>query len=545
MSSKGFSNIFLKTQNTILSAAFILFVASASNAFLGLIKSRLLAKYFGISSELAIFYTADRIPNLFYSVLIVGAISTIFIPVFTSVLKKDEKNASRVASSILTVTLLSFIVLGTILFVIAPSVISLLSVGTFTPDEIILGSNLMRIMIAAQVLLVLGSLFSSILQSYKYFLPVAIAPVLYNLGMIFGIVFFSNKYGIYGPAYGVLIGATFHMASQLPTLIKTGFKYSFSLDFKDKDLIKMLKLIPPRILSVLIANLIDTVNNSLAILVSASSVVFLKFATQLQAFPVNLFGLSIAAAALPTLASESEDTDLEKFKKTFVTSLHQMLFLVIPASLILLVLRIPVVRLVYGVSNFPWEATVKTSYSLAFFSLSIFSQSINYLITRAFYALKDTKTPVVISIFTLILNVFMSITFITSFKFGVWSVAFAYSITSIIDSIVLLFMLDKKTGGFEKGTLITPFTKISFAGLLMAATLYIPLKLLDQYIFDTSRTINLMAVTFIAVLIGCITYLLFTKLFNVHEIQLFYRLIKKLNISKKEVPELTESENNL
>ena len=350
--------------------------------------------------------------------------------------------------------------------------------------------------------------------------------------MILGTVAFSKQLGIYAPAWGVTVGAFFHLLIQIPVLKNVGFSHSFKLSLKDKGFREILTLTPPRIVSVLIANMLATINNSLAILISSSSVVLLKFANQLEFFPVNLFGISIASAVLPTLSNQVDEEGFDKFKKTFVTSLHQMLFLVIPASVILLVLRIPTVRIVYGVSNFPWEATVKTSYALAFFSLSIFAQSSVYLLTRAFYALKDTKTPVAVSAVTVVINVLLSLIFIKGLGFGVWSVALSYSITSIIDMGAMLYLLNKKLGGFDWDSLMIPFTKISFSAILMGFSLYIPLKLLDEVVFDTTRTINLLVLTGIAGAAGMTTYLILTKLFKVEEIELFYKLLRKLKLVK-------------
>lgn len=521
-----------------MSAAFILASAAGVNAILGLIKSRRLAHFFGISNELAIFYTADRIPNLIYSVLIMGAISTVFIPIFTARLKKDKEKAFKTASAISIATMLIFVVLASLIFFFSPSIINIISVGKFSQEEVILGSNLMRIMLVAQMVLVVGSLTTSILQSFKYFLLPAFAPVAYNLGMLLGIEFLSEKYGIYGPAIGVVAGAILHVCIQLPALRKTEFSLDLNLNFSDKGLRNLFKLVPPRVFSVLLSHLVDTINNSLAILVSASSVVLLKFATQLQTFPVTLFGISIAVASLPTLSNESEEESLDKFKQTFTTSFLQMMFLVLPISMILLVLRIPVVRLVYGVSNFPWEATIKTSYALAFFSISIFAQSSYHLLTRAFYALKNTKTQVIISLLTIVTNVILSAIFVVVLKFGVWSIALAYSITSMMDFILLFYYLDKRVGGFDKKKLIIPFVKISYATLIMGIMLYVPLKFLDKYIFDTTRTLSLLLVTAIASGIGLAAYLALTKLFKVAEIQLLYKLARKFEFKKEKMPVL-------
>jgi len=523
----------MDTQNTILSAALVLAISSGINAVLGVVKNRFFASEFGVSQELAVFYTADKIPNLVYSILIVGAISTVFIPVFTDLLKKDKQKAFETASTIINTTFVFFLVISTFIFIYAEPIINLLALGKFPSSDVTLGANLMRVMLISQMILVTGSLITSVLQSFKYFIAPAIAPVAYNIGMIIGILFLSDKYGIYGPAYGTILGATFHLLIQLPYIKRTGFVQSMSFNFHAKGLKEMSRLIPPRLVSVLISNLLGTVNNSLAILISTSSVIFLKFAIQLQSFPIMLFGASIATASLPTLSAENDEKDREKFKKTFITSFHQMMYLVLPLSVILMILRIPVVRLVYGVSNFPWEATVKTAYVLAFFSFSVFSQSANYLITRAFYALKDTTTPVKISAATILLNVGMSLLFVLGFGWGVWSVAFSFSVTSLIDMVLLMYMLSRKLGGFRPETILVPFTKISYASVLMGIGLYVPLKLLDRVVFDTSRTLNLFVLTAVAGIVGMAAYLFFTKIFRVEEIELFYKLMRKLNIDLK------------
>ena len=159
-----------KTQNTILSAAFVIFLSSGLSAILGVFKNRLLSGYFGVSNDLAVFYTSDYVPNLIYSVLIVGAVSTVFIPVFTEYLKKDKEEAFRTASSIINATLAFFAIMGIVIFIFAPQVIEALALGKFSPEEVLLGANLMRIMLGSQLFLLVGSLITSILQSFKYFL---------------------------------------------------------------------------------------------------------------------------------------------------------------------------------------------------------------------------------------------------------------------------------------------------------------------------------------------------------------------------------------
>jgi len=530
---KNHKRFIIKTQKTILSAAFVLAVASGFNAILGFVKGRLLATYFGDSKELAIFYTADRLPDLLYSVLVVGALSTVFIPVFTTLYKKDKSRAWDTASSMINITVGFFLVLSVLIFIFAPYLMTALSLGQFGESEILLGTKLMRIMLAAQLILVASSFLTSILQSFKYFLIPALAPIAYNLGFIFGTIALSNKIGIFGPAIGVIIGAFLHVLIQIPMMRSVKFKFSiFSYNVYRNGTREVFRLMPARIGSVLINNLIATISNAMAILISTPAVVHLKFANQLQFFPVHIFGFSIAHASLPTLAEEGDNISLDKFKRTFLTSFHQMMYLVVPASVILLILRVPVVRIVYGAATFPWEATVKTSYALAFFSLSIFSQGGMYLVTRAFYALKDTSTPVKVSAFTLFVNILLSLIFVKYLQLGIWSVAFSFSITSVLTFFILFILFLTKVGGINIDELIQPFVKICYASIFMGVGLYLPLKLLDQFVFDTSRTIPLLMLTAVASLAGMATYLLFTWVFKVEEVDLLFKLLRRLRLRK-------------
>ncbi|MFC1700313.1 murein biosynthesis integral membrane protein MurJ [Patescibacteria group bacterium] len=526
--SMKITSLLTKTQNTILSAAFILAFASGINAILGFVKARLLAVHFGVSNSLAIFYTADKIPNLIYTVLIVGAISTVFIPVFTSLLNKDEKEAFKVASSIMIATFILFFILGALVFIFSEQIMATLAVGTFSQEEIRLGSNLIKIMIASQLFLIAGSLITSVLQSFKYFLIPAFAPIIYNVGIILGTIFLSGKIGIYGPAVGVSFGALFHFLIQTPLLKKIKFKFFLKLDFQNKSFKKMFGLVPPRIVGALTWNLIDTIQNSIALLISAQSAVYLKFAGQLQGFPVTLVGLSMAAAMLPTLSAQEKKDNMETFKQTFLTSFHQTMYLVMPISAILLILRVPAIRIVFGVSTFPWEATVKTAHTLAFFAISIFAQSAVYLFSRAFYALKDTVTPLITAVFTSLINILLSILFVLKLNLGVWSIAFGFSISSIINAALLLIVLNKKVGKFKFKNLFIPFAKIAWATAFMGIALWVPLRFLDEFVFDTTRTIYLLALTFVAGVSGITTYFFLTKWFKVSEVELFYKLIRKL-----------------
>ncbi len=527
---KNSTSFLFQTQKTIISAASVLSITYAASAFLSFLRTRILSNYFGDSSELGVFFTADRIPSFIFNVLVVGTLSTVFIPVFTAHMKKSEEDAWKISSAVTNLFILTFGLFGLISFIFAKDLMVLLSLGKLTSQEITLGQNLMRIMIGAQIILIFSSLITSVLQSFRYFLVPSLAPILYNVGMIFGVVVLTPVLGIYGAAYGVVIGSVLHLLVQLPLLSKVNYKHHMTLGLKEEGVREVFKLLPPRLFASSINQISAVVDTTLAIAVSVSSVVVFKFAEQLQTFPVNLFGVSIALAALPTLSFVSDDKDNKKFKETLMTSLLQMFFLVLPASIMLLVLKVPLVRLVYGASGFSWPATVATSYTLAFFSLSIFTQSAVYLLTRAFYALHDTKTPLKVVFVSIATDILLSVVFVKYFGFGVWSIALSYSISSFMDFVILLFFLSKKVGGLNLKESLEPFLKISYAAIFMGISLYVPMKILEDLIFDTTRTIPLALLTITASVFGFVSYFVFTKIFAVKEIELLYSLLAKFKL---------------
>ncbi|MBU0649839.1 murein biosynthesis integral membrane protein MurJ [Patescibacteria group bacterium] len=528
---------FSRTQNTILSAAFILAFAYGASAVLGLVRSRLMATFFGDSLELSVFYLADRIPSLTYTILAVGALATVFIPVFAEELEKDQDKAFNAASNILTLCLLVFLACSALIVVFAPQIIDVISAGQLTGDQIKLGASLMRLMLVSQMLLVVSSFLGCVLQSFKYFLVPALAPVLYNLGLIFGLIFLVGRFGIYAPALGGILGAVFHLGLQALFVGTTGFVYRFQLDLANPALRRMLVLLPPRLLSLTMGQLTLIVNNALAILVSAASVIYLKFADQLQSFPVNFFGASIAFAALPLLCLESAGENLESFKKTFYNSFFQMMYLALPASVILIILRVPVTRLVYGASAFPWDATLQTALLLGIFSVSIFAQGAVLLLNRTFYAFKDTLTPLLVSLVSMTVTLATSFTAIRLLGLGVWTIAAAISLGSFMDCFLLLTLVQKRIGRFTAHEFLIPFGKIVLSALAMGISIYGPLKLLDVRVFDTTKTVELMILTAVVITSGMVSYLFFTRLFKVKEVELFYKLMAKLQFKKALSPQ--------
>lgn len=528
---KNGTNIFKKKQEDILSAAFIIAFSVALSRILGLIRYRLLASNFGDDLKLLdSFIAASVLPDAIFEVLIFGTIALAFIPVFSQYLTHDKlKKAWNLSSSMITLALITFVALTIIILIFANHIAPIIAPGLVAkePETRILIGSLLRIMIFAQLFFVVSIFLTGILQSFQRFLVPAIASICYNVGIILAIIFLTPIIGIYAPAIGMIIGALLHLLIQLPLAFALGFRYKPKIDLKNKDVRTTFSLMWPRSLSLGLIRLADIINVAIASVAAVGSIVAFNFAQVLQIVPTSLFAASLAQAALPSLSIQFNARRAEQFKKLFAESFHQIIFLVLPAAAILAILRIPVVRLVFGARDFPWEITVLTGRLLIAFSIGIIGQSLSLLLTRSFYAVKDSTTPVKIEIFTISLNIALSFILVLYLKFPLVFLAVNYSLTNLLNASLLFYFLNRKVK-FEKKQLFTPAFKMLLISLVTAISLYIPMKFLDQLVFDTTRVIGLLLLTGIAVIAGLAVYIILSWIFKIKEVSIFYNLGKRV-----------------
>src|SRR3989344_2412460 len=524
---KNLLAILSSRQSSILSGASILMMAVFASKFLGLIRDRLLVHNFS-SAEASLFFAAFRLPDLLFQLLIFGALSVAFIPVFTEHLSKNgEKDAMCFANNILNLSLTLFGVVALFAFIFIGPINSLIVPG-FSGSQKALTDDLTRIILLGQIILVVGAFFVGIAQSHQRFIVPSIAPLFYNLGMIIGILL-SPVLGITGPAFGVVIGALLHVLIQIPLVSSLGYRYKFSFNFFNSGVREVVRLMSFRNIGLAVEQLNEVVGTALASLVinNSSAITILTFAQHLQTVPIGLFGATIAQAALPVLSKEQAETDKEAFKRRLLTTFHQILFLTLPATAMLVVLRIPLVRLVFGASQFTWDDTVLTGRTVALLALGLSAQSVILLLVRGFYALKDTKSPVFISVGTVILNIALSSTFVLFFHLDVWSLGLSYAITSIVSMILLLHLLHKKVDHFSMPLLFYPAIKMLLAAVIAAIALYLPVKALDQQVVDTTHTLNLIFLTGVASIFGLGIYIWVVWWLKVRELYTFWDLINK------------------
>ncbi|MDQ5901087.1 MAG: putative peptidoglycan lipid flippase [Patescibacteria group bacterium] len=527
---KGISQLF-KRQTNILSAAYIIMMTVIMSQILGLVVKRLLVSIFGASNTLGIYNYASILPDTIFQLTIASALASAFIPVFSDYLVKGkEKEGHKMASTLLSAGLVIFLILSILLSIFAPASLGIFNLDSnFSSADMILMTNLMRIIIFGQMLFIIGTFFTALLQSYNHFFIPGIAAALYNLGIIVGIAIFHPFLGIYSAPVGVILGGLIFILCQIPLARKLGFSFKPSLSYlKSEGIQKILHLMWPRTIQVSIQQA-GTISIAaiIAFMVDPGRMHLLfDYAKVIMFAPVSLIGFSIAQASFPILSREKNN--LEQFKMTFLTSLKQMLYLILPISAIILVLRIPIVRLLYGADMFDWEATVLTGRTLAFLSLSIFAQGLIVLFYRAFYALHNSLVPLISSAFSTITLMFLGYILVVLNHQGIESIALAFSVSNIVQLIILFFLLNRKVGGFEKRPLLLSLTKFSIATILTGFALYIPIKLLDQLVFDTTRTINLIMLTGISSFAGLSLYLFLTWFLNIHEARTYIEICKNI-----------------
>ncbi len=525
-------SILSRKQTSVGSAAFVLMSMVFTSRVLGLIRDRLLVARFA-PEDLGVYFAAFRLPNLLFELLVMGVLTSAFIPVFTKYVMKEKENAAfLMASAIINLSFVGLLVLSIPILIWTRQISQFLAPG-FSPVQIDQMVSFTRFMIVFQVVpLMMGNFFTGILQSYNLFLLPAAAPVVYNIGIIVSIIVLSGTLGLYAPVVGVGVGALLFMGIQLPSLFSLGFRHRLVWDPHHPGVSEVGKLMAPRTLGLAISQIDTTVDLMLASLLGARMVTIFNFAQHLQQLPIGLFGATIAQAALPSLSVASASENREQFKTSILSAINQVLFFVLPASALFMVLRIPVVRLVFGSSRFDWDATVLTGMTLSAFSISLFAQALIHVLARGFYALYDSKTPVIVGVITIAVNTVSSILFIQVWHLPVWSLGLSTSIASILNAFVLLILLDRRVN-FPKHSLIVPPLKMLIAATVTGLMLYIPLKLLDQLVFDTTRTINLLLLTGVTGAIGLSSYMFLSWVLGVGEVQSFVRLLSKVRRARQ------------
>jgi putative peptidoglycan lipid II flippase len=445
-------------------AAIILAVMAFLSTVLGFLRDRLLAENFGLGQELDIYYAAFRIPDFITMVLITAAIGAAIIPIFNEYLVKNREQAFKYLSNLLNLFLIFLVLICGILFIFAPFLVFLIVPG-FSPESKELTILLTRIMFLSPIILGISNIISGILKVFQRFLITSLAPIMYNLGIIFGILFFVPQIGLPGLAWGVALGAFLHLLIQVPILIEIGFKPKKFLNIYEPGFLKTLKLTIPRTIGLAATQINLIVVTIIASNLAAGSIGAFNFAEGLARPFLILFGISFSSAAFPALSLAFSKKNKEKFTKIFFSTFYKILFLILPLSLLLFLFRDSIVQIILYVGKLGLTDARLIAACLGMFSVGIFAQGLFILVAKAFYAVQDTKTPAIINVIGMIINIILCFSFIWLLSFSnlfqqflvnflnlsalknieVIGLPLALSLTAIFQFFVLFFLFWRKT----------------------------------------------------------------------------------------------------
>ncbi len=424
----------------------LLATSSLLSRFLGVLRDFVFSKIFGVGADggafaLDAYFAAFRVPDFLYTLLIAGAMSAAFIPIYTRLMKKGDNAASLFASRILNGLLLLLLSVSVIAWIFAPILVPLIAPG-FEKEVMKTTVELTRIMLLSPLLLGLSSVFQGIENSHKTFWGIALAPIVYNLSIILAAWFFAPEYGVYALAWGVVVGAALHFVVQIPGGMQSSFRYHLNFNFKNKEVKDFITLSLPRLFGISVSQFGIFVDTIIASLLALGSISIFNYALNLQSLPYGVVAISLSVAVFSTLSEQADDT--KKFMRTMRKSLHTITFWALPAVVGLFILRNSIVELILQGGEFNEAATLMTSLTLGIFIWAAIGQSIVPLFARAFYSLHETKTPVLIAFFAVLLNVCSSLILTQVYGFEVWALAVSAVISASVNALLLWIFLSRK-----------------------------------------------------------------------------------------------------
>jgi len=499
---------------------------------LGLVRETIVGRFFE-RVETDSFFAAFIIPDFMYYLLVGGALSAAFIPLFSGYLaRKEEKEGWLMTSTFLNVTII-FLAVFTILGMVFARRLAPLVAYDFRGAQLDLLVDLMRMMFPAVFFTALAGLMGGVLQSYRRFFIPALGPVIYNIGIILGAFYLGPHFGIKGMAFGVVLGAMANFFTQAVYVGKSTSGYDpFYINTRHAGFRKMLVLMLPALIGLSATQFNNWVTIAMASGLTEGSITALRFGQRLVLLPLGIFAMAISTAFFPTLARFTAQKKWEEFKNNVALGIRAILFITIPSGVGFILLRYEIIRLIFEYEKFTPQHTEMTAYALLFYSLGLFAHGAIQILPRGFYALKDTVTPVKITVFTVALSILLNLFFLkyTGLKHG--GLALSFSLMGIVNMLLSIFMLRRKVGGIRGWMILRTFIFSCFA----AAGMGLAIGLLKSPWNSVLRLAGLGGAWFILfqvigmIGIGLIAYLAMSRLFHMEELEIIMKLIKRRRI---------------
>jgi len=538
---KGFLN---SKQNTVAGAAIILTVTVLASRLLGLVRDRLLAGAFGATTSLDVYFAAFRIPDLVYSIIFAGGVIVSLLPLFSDLQNKEKEKSWDMINNILNIFIVFFFVFTAVFFIFTPQIISSMVSG-FDAQAVEMTISLSRLIFVSVFFFGLSSIFSTILNYFNRFVSYSIAPILYNLGIIFGTVFLSSEFGVFGAGLGVVAGSMLHFLIQVPSAIKCGYRYKFIIDLKSKELGEFIGLIIPRTIASSSSQINFIITTFIASGIGAGAISVFNLSNNLRYLPIGIIGVSFATAVFPLLSKLWTDDKKEEFNLNFRKVFNSVLYISFPIGILIFVLRNEIVNIVLRTGQFGSSAVEITAAALGIYVLSTFAQCLVPILLRGFFSLKDTVTPTVIAIFFVLFNIYLSFFFVDIFSasnvftllvknilnldgtmtFPVLGLVLAFNVGLLLEFILLFYFFYKKVGDFGIKNIFISFLKILFSSIIMGLAAYYSLPYIKNIFGDSF--IGLLIVFFAVCLLSFLVYGILTILMRMPEVKSVKRIILK------------------
>ncbi len=456
----------VSTGQVLVTASLILTVAALASRLLGWIRLLVIGSQFGASRELDAYFAAFRIPDAIFQLVVAGALSAALIPVFAGYRARgQEREAWQLASSVINLVLIALAALSLLMAIFAPVFVPIVAPGFDAPTTE-LTIRMTRVMLLSPVLIGMGAVVSGILNSYNQFTIPAIAPLLYNVAIIGAAIFLAPVMGVEGLAVGVAIGSLAHFAVQLPNLARVGQRYDLTIGLSHPGVRRVAWLMGPRTLGLAAGQINFLVSTVLASGLPEGSLTAYNYAFQLSQIPVGVIGVSIAVALFPTLSTDAALGRIGEIRRQVAGAVRVLVFVAAPLTAIMIVLREPLTSVFYQYGLFSQSATDRTASTLLYFAIGLVGHIVVHVLTRAFYAMQDTRTPVAWAIIAVAVNVPLMAVLVG--PMGVEGLALALSVSSILEVIGLLWFLRRRLESMEEAAILRSVARAGIAALAAA-----------------------------------------------------------------------------
>jgi len=465
----------------IARAASIVMVAFALSRVLGLVRQMVIAGQFGTGVEMDAYQAAFRLPDLLFQLMAGGALGSAFIPTFTGYLTRgDRAGAWRLVSAIINLVLVILTLTAVVGALVAPWLVDWIIAPGFDAPTAALTVRLMRVMLISSVIFGVSGVLMGALNAHQHFLLPAVAPMLYNLSIIGGTLFLAPSMGVMGLAVGVVVGSALHLLVQVPGLIHFDVRYAPVLTVQDPGVREVARLMGPRVLGLAVVQLNFLVNTNLASRLGEGAVSAINFAWLLMLLPQGVFAQAVATAAFPTFAEQVARGERAAMRSALAATLRAIFALSLPAAVGLAVLRGPLIAMLFERGAFGETATDLVAWALLFYALGLVAHAGLEIVARAFYALHDTKTPLLVGGGAMLLNVGLSLALPPLFESLGWlplgGLALANSLATTLELLGLLWIIRGRLQGLEgqrsRLTILRSTAAAALMGLALVALLW-------------------------------------------------------------------------